>query len=66
METVLIERKDGGPRRLLRICGRYREGRFLVLELAPQRRRSQQVECLRLVDVPGHYCRFHKRREEAA
>ena len=65
METVLIERKDG-TRRLLRILGRHREGRFLVLEVAPQRRRCRQVDCLRLVDVPGHFCRFHERREEAA
>jgi hypothetical protein len=42
METILIERKDGGPRRLLRICGRRRKGRFYVLELAPQRRRCQR------------------------
>src|SRR5215211_5748413 len=47
-ETVYIERKAGGPRRLLRILGRRQEGRFFVLELAPQRRRCQQVECLRL------------------
>jgi hypothetical protein len=66
METVLVERKDGGPRRLLRICGRRREGRFNVLELAPQRRRCEQVECLRPVDVPGHYCAEHERGAEAA
>jgi hypothetical protein len=66
METVLVEPKDGGPRRLLRVLGRRHEGRFLVLELDPQRRRCRQAACLRLVDVPGHYCRLHERREEAA
>jgi hypothetical protein len=49
-----IQRKDGGPRRLLRVLGRRRGGRFTVLELAPQRRRCHQ--CLRLVDVPASCC----------
>jgi hypothetical protein len=65
VETVLVERKDDGPRRLLSVLGRRQEGRFLVLELAPQRRRCRQVGCLRLVDAPGHYCRLHERWEEA-
>jgi hypothetical protein len=66
VETLLVERKNGGPRRLLRVVGRRHEGRILVLELAPQRRRCQRVDRLRLVDVPGHHCRLHEQREEAA
>jgi hypothetical protein len=46
---------------LLRILGRRREGRYVVLELAPQRRRCQRGDCHRLVDVPGAFCDDHER-----
>jgi hypothetical protein len=55
-ELVYIERKDGGPRRLLRVLGRRQENGYMVLELAPQRRRCQRRGCLHLVDVPGSFC----------
>jgi hypothetical protein len=64
-ELVYIEPKDGGPRRLLRVLGRRREGRFTVLELAPQRRRCGCRDCRHLVDVPGSFCPDHYRREAA-
>jgi hypothetical protein len=60
-ETVYISRGDGKPRLLLRILGRRREGRYTVLELAPQRRRCQGGSCLRLVDVPIAFCDDHER-----
>ena len=59
VETLYVDRGEGQPRLLLRICGRRREGRFAVLELAPQRRRCRQGGCLRLVDVPNCYCVAH-------
>ena len=62
VERVYVERGDGRPRLLLKILSRRREGRFTVLELAPQRRRCQQGACARLVGVPGSYCGEHKRK----
>lgn len=62
VELVYVDRGEGRPRLLLKIVGRRREGRFTVLELAPQRRRCRQSACLRLVDVPGVHCRDHDRR----
>jgi len=50
---------------MLPIVGRRREGRFLVLELAPQRRRCQNSGCLRLVYVPDRFCPDHAMREAA-
>src|SRR5215207_6050815 len=61
MERLIVQGRDGS-RRLLRICGRRREGRFLVLELASQRRRCYQAGCARLADVPAILCPEHKRR----
>jgi hypothetical protein len=61
-EVVYVDRGEGRPRLLLRILGRRREGRYTVLELAPQRRRCQRSDCYRLVDVPGCYCLEHERR----
>jgi hypothetical protein len=37
------------------------EGRYTVLELAPQRRRCQRGSCYRLVDVPAAFCLEHER-----
>lgn len=61
-ELVYIDRGEGKPRCLLRILARRQEGRYDVLELAPQRRRCRHAACLRLVDVPGHFCGDHERR----
>jgi hypothetical protein len=47
---------------MLRILGRRREGRYTVLELAPQRRRCQKGDCNRLVGVPASFCDEHERR----
>jgi hypothetical protein len=65
LETVYIDRGEGQPRRLLRILGRRRDGRFTVLELAPQRRRCHRRGCLHLVDVPRSFCPDHYKREAA-
>jgi hypothetical protein len=65
VETVYVERRDGGPRRLLRILGRRQENGYTVLELAPQRRRCHCRGCLHLVDVPGSFCPDHYQREAA-
>jgi hypothetical protein len=62
VEHVYIDRGEGQPRLLLRVLGRRREGRWTVLELAPQRRRCQRGSCLRLVEVPGVFCLEHERR----
>jgi hypothetical protein len=61
-ERVYVDRGEGRPRLLLRILGRRREGRYTVLELAPQRRRCRWGDCYRLVDVPGAFCLEHERR----
>jgi hypothetical protein len=58
-ERVYIDRGEGQPRLLLRIPGRRREGRYTVLELAPQRRRCRRGGCYRLVDVPAAFCDDH-------
>jgi hypothetical protein len=60
VEIVYVDRGPGLPRRMLRVLGRRREGRFTVLELAPQRRRCQRGSCLRLVDVPTAFCFEHE------
>lgn len=60
-ELVYVDRGEGKPRRLLRILSRRQEGRFTVLELAPQRRRCRQDTCTRLVDIPHAFCPNHGR-----
>jgi hypothetical protein len=47
---------------MLRVLGRYQEAGYTVLELAPQRRRCQRANCLRLVDVPSSFCDEHEWR----
>jgi hypothetical protein len=59
VERVYIDRGEGQPRILLRILGRRREGRYTVLELAPQRRRCQRGSSYRLVDFPAAFCDDH-------
>jgi hypothetical protein len=61
VERVYVDRGEGRPRMLLRILGRRREGRYTVLELAPQRRCCQRGSCYRLVDGPGAFCLEHER-----
>jgi hypothetical protein len=60
VERVYVDRGEGQPRLLLRVLGRRREGRWTVLELAPQRRRCQRGHCYRLVDVPAAFCLEHE------
>jgi hypothetical protein len=60
VETVYVDRGEGRPRLQLRVLGRRREGRFTVLELAPQRRRCYRAGCLRYAAIPVCFCPDHE------